>query len=197
MASRLQARVALGGAVSGDFGRSWQVIRTRLFVSPPCRLLRLDPHGRTLECLHQLPAGRSADLARARAGLKKCSHRFPEICSRRASESRYLSYAEEPVVLQGPGPGVPGADWFHAVGREEFEFLKLAMVNFEPGNALKSVHRSCPHKVRDAAALSAAYRLALSCEGLVSSTSWLDSALSRSPQVQGHPRKTVHGDVAR
>src|SRR5262245_63209273 len=97
MASRLQARVALGGAVSGDFGRSWQVIRTRLFVSPPCLLLRrLDPHGRTLECLHQLPAGRSADLARARAGLKSAAIVSPRFAmrSRRASESRYLSYTK-------------------------------------------------------------------------------------------------------
>src|SRR5215468_12355294 len=55
-------------------------IRTELHVSPLYRLVRrVDPHGPTLECLQQLRAGSSADLARARAGLKKCGHRFPEI----------------------------------------------------------------------------------------------------------------------
>src|SRR5206468_1114614 len=132
----------LGGAVSGDLGRSWQVISALgCIVSPLYRLVRrVDPHGRTLECLHQLRAGRSADLARARAGLKKCSHRFPEIrdvLKKGLGVTISLVYqtlgivaAEEPVVLQGPG--VPGADRFHALGGETFEFLKLAMLLFRP-----------------------------------------------------------------
>jgi hypothetical protein len=47
--------------------------------------------------------------------------------------------AEEPVVLQRPG--VPGANRFHALGGETLEFLKLAMVDLEPSNALKFAHR--------------------------------------------------------
>src|SRR5262249_11556728 len=89
-------------------------IRTELYVSPLYRLVRrVDPHGPTLECLHQLRAGSSADLARARAGLKKCGHRFPEIrdvVKKGLGVTISLVYqafgivaAEEPVVLQGPG----------------------------------------------------------------------------------------------
>src|SRR5262249_8296073 len=131
----------IGGVVSGDLERSWKVISAlSCTVSPLYRLVRrVDPHGPTLECLHQLPAGSSADLARARAGLKKCGHRFPEIrdvLKKGLGVTISLVYqafgivaAEEPVVLQGAG--VPGADRFHAHGGETFEFLKLARVDFE------------------------------------------------------------------
>jgi len=136
-------------------------IRTELHVSPLYRLVRrVDPHGPTLECLQQLRARSSADLARARAGLKKCGHRFPEIrdvFKKGLGVTISLVYqafgivaAEEPVVLQGPV--VPGADRFHALDGEAFEFLKLARVDFESSNALQFVHRFCPHKVRDVAA---------------------------------------------
>src|SRR5262245_47926148 len=130
-------------------------------VSPLYRLVRrVVPHGPTFKRLHQLRAGRSADLAGTRAGLKKCSHRFPEIRDvlkkglgvtiSLAHQTLSIVAAEEPVVLQGPG--VLGADRFHALGGETFEFLKLARVDFESSNALQFVHRFCPHKVRDVAA---------------------------------------------
>src|SRR5215510_3666996 len=132
-----------------------------MLPTPLYRLVRrVDPHRRTLESLHQLQARRSADLTRAGAGLKKCSHGFPEIrdvLKKGLGVTISLLYqafgivaAEEPVVLQGPG--VPGADRFHALGGETFEFLKLARVDFESSNALQFVHRFCPHKVRDVAA---------------------------------------------
>src|SRR5215831_12883577 len=82
-AKRRRLEWIVSGAVSGDLGRSWKVISAlSCTVSPLYRLVRrVDPHGPTLECLHQLRAGSSADLARARAGLKKCGHRFPGILS--------------------------------------------------------------------------------------------------------------------
>src|SRR5215467_9839381 len=99
---------ALSQVTLGDRGRSyphWGCIVSALY-----RLVRrVDPHGRTFERLHQLRAGRSADLAGARAGLKKCGHRFPEIrdvLKKGLGVTISLVYqafgivaAEEPVVL--------------------------------------------------------------------------------------------------
>src|SRR4029077_11494374 len=113
------------GDDSGDFGRSWKITSAPgCTVCPLHRLVRrVDPHGPTFKRLHQLRAGRSADLARTRAGLKKCSHRFPEIrdvLKKGLGVTISLVYqtlsivaAEEPVVLQGPD--VLGADRFHAL----------------------------------------------------------------------------------
>jgi|SRR5882724_9852025 len=126
---------------------------------------RIDPHISTFERLHQLRARCPQDLARDRTYLKKCVHRIAEISDmleKSIGVTISLVYytlgrvaAKEPVVLQRSG--VSGANRFHALNGETFEFLELAIAALEPSNALNFTHWFClwevlPQQLRDTAA---------------------------------------------